>query len=177
MDFASYFLSLDYLKSGTPKQQRVYTLLQQHGVFEKLKEFSPVLAGTIPINIDIDTSDLDILCCFTRFDKFKLLVQHSFSEYPNYAYDEKIIREYPTALVRFDLEEFNVEIFAQPRPIIEQEGFQHMIIEHSILQQRGESFRQQIIELKRSGLKTEPAFAKALQLSGDPYLALLQYPL
>ncbi|GAA4445379.1 hypothetical protein GCM10023156_04920 [Novipirellula rosea] len=29
------------------------------------------------------------------------------------------------------------------------------------------------MELKQSGLRTEPAFAEALGLSGDPYVAIL----
>ncbi|MNO76159.1 hypothetical protein D3C76_672280 [compost metagenome] len=35
-------------------------------------------------------------------------------------------------------------------------------------------FRERIILLKTSGWKTEPAFAKALGLEGDPYEALLE---
>jgi hypothetical protein len=51
-----------------------------------------------------------------------------------------------------------------------------MITEFRILQLRGEEFRHDIIALKKSGLKTEPAFASLLGLSGDPYEALLNYP-
>ena len=50
-----------------------------------------------------------------------------------------------------------------------------MLIEHRLLQERGEAFRRAIITLKQRGYKTEPAFAKALGLKGDPYLALLPY--
>jgi hypothetical protein len=49
-----------------------------------------------------------------------------------------------------------------------------MLIEHSLLTEKGEHFRQEIIKLKRQGLKTEPAFAKLLGLDGDPYKAILK---
>ena len=38
----------------------------------------------------------------------------------------------------------------------------------------GEPLRKKIRELKVSGLKTEPSFAKVLGLSGDPFLAFLE---
>ncbi|MNK30599.1 hypothetical protein D3C87_490190 [compost metagenome] len=50
-----------------------------------------------------------------------------------------------------------------------------MLIEHQILQEKGEDFRLKIIALKRNGYKTEPAFAKLLNLQGNPYLDLLKY--
>jgi len=50
-----------------------------------------------------------------------------------------------------------------------------MLILHRLLQERGEAFRREIIALKQRAYKTEPAFAKALGLEGDPYLALLRY--
>ena len=50
-----------------------------------------------------------------------------------------------------------------------------MIIENEILKEQGEEFRKKIIELKIQGYKTEPAFAKLLQLSGNPYEAILNF--
>ena len=50
-----------------------------------------------------------------------------------------------------------------------------MIIEYDLLNKYGETFRQQIIQLKRKGYKTEPAFCKALGIEGNPYLELLKY--
>lgn len=50
-----------------------------------------------------------------------------------------------------------------------------MLIEHQILQSENEDFRLKIIELKKNGYKTEPAFAKLLDLEGNPYHALLAY--
>ncbi|MFD0616551.1 DUF4269 domain-containing protein [Paenibacillus sp. GCM10027629] len=48
-----------------------------------------------------------------------------------------------------------------------------MIVEHRILQVIGTEGKREIRELKQNGLKTEPAFAKWLNLDGDPYAALL----
>ncbi len=49
-----------------------------------------------------------------------------------------------------------------------------MITEHAILKEKGKNFKQEIIKLKASGLKTEPAFAKLLGIEGDPYEELLK---
>lgn len=50
-----------------------------------------------------------------------------------------------------------------------------MIKEYTILLEKGEEFRKQIIALKLRGIKTEPAFADLLGLEGDPYKAILDY--
>lgn len=68
-----------------------------------------------------------------------------------------------------------MEIFGQPVPTKQQMGYRHLIAEHKLLMKHGETFRQKIIKLKKQGYKTEPAFAKALGLKGDPYLELLKF--
>ena len=79
-------------------------------------------------------------------------------------------------VANFQLDEWPVEIFGQNRPVLEQNGFRHMVIEHLILEELGEDFRRQVVELTRSRIKTEPTFCRLLQLTGDdPYEALLNY--
>jgi hypothetical protein len=171
----STFETIDYLKQGNPRQQRAYIVLTVHAIFEKLSPFQPLLTGTIPINIDIENSDLDIICYWQ--DK-QLFIDHLisyFSNETNFSQEEKIIGSHSSVLARFQLEEFEIELFGQNIPTQEQSAYKHMLIEHQILQQKGKSFRQEIIRLKKEGMKTEPAFAKLLGLHGDPYEALLQY--
>ncbi len=74
----------------------------------------------------------------------------------------------------FNVGEFEVEIFGQNIPSKQQNAYLHLLVEHQILQQQGEDFRRNIIALKKIGYKTEPAFAKLLELKGNPYQALLE---
>ena len=50
-----------------------------------------------------------------------------------------------------------------------------MVIEDYLLRERGEEFRKEIIKLKQSGYKTEPAFCHLLGIDGDPYEGLISY--
>ena len=68
---------------------------------------------------------------------------------------------------------FMVEFFGEPLPVSRQRGYRHMVVEARLLELGGEPLQSAIIALKRSGLKTEPAFARHLGIHGDPYLALL----
>lgn len=56
------FSTIEYLKNGNQKQIKAFEVLSQNNILTNLTEFDPILVGTIPINIDIETSDLDIEC-------------------------------------------------------------------------------------------------------------------
>jgi hypothetical protein len=59
-------------------------------------------------------------------------------------------------------------------PTARQNGFRHLLVEAAVLAAGGEQWRRAVRRLKQQGLKTEPAFANLLRLSGDPYVALLE---
>ncbi|MGV2488720.1 UNVERIFIED_CONTAM: DUF4269 domain-containing protein, partial [Bacillus mycoides] len=58
------FDNIEYLQHGNNRQRQAYSILTNNQILSKLKQFDPILVGTIPINIDIENSDLDIICCF-----------------------------------------------------------------------------------------------------------------
>ncbi|MBP0019594.1 MAG: DUF4269 domain-containing protein [Cyanobacteria bacterium SBLK] len=163
---------LIYLLQGTPRQKAAYSILAE--ILPKLSAFDPVLTGTIPLNIDVPDSDLDIVCYTPDLEKFKRVLTENFGHFQNFILTQSIIDELPTVIVRFERNNFAFEIFGQSRPVIRQKAFRHMIVEARLLQYGGEKIRQQIRQLKQTGLKTEPAFAIAFNLTGDPYQTLLE---
>jgi len=169
------FTTLDYLKDGNDKQKQIREVLLRNRIFDLLAEFSPVLAGTFPIEIDIPGSDLDILCCFANPDNFSSVLKENFQTQDGFTLQETEMEGERIVLANFNLEGFPVEIFGQNIPVLQQRAFRHMIAEHRILQEKGEAFRNEIIRLKSAGIKTEPAFAQLLGIEGDPYLGLLEY--
>lgn len=169
------FDTIEYLKTGTHVQQRAWHILTTCEIMQELRAFTPILAGTIPLNINIDGSDLDILSCFEDEDEFAKSLNASFSQHEKFTIRKKEIGGIPTIIANFFVDGFEMEVFGQPIPVTEQNGYCHMVIEYKILQLKGEAFRLEIIRLKELGIKTEPAFAKLLGLEGDPYKALLEY--
>jgi len=168
----SKFDDIGYLASGTPRQQQAYQLLTQHKLMNILHEFDPLLVGTIPINIDIENSDLDIICCFNNKEYFKNAF--AFSGFEAFGLTDTIINQQETIVANFSIDGWPVEVFGQYIPTRQQNAYRHMVVEYLLLEHYGEPFRQQVIELKKQGYKTEPAFAKLLRLNSDPYLELLK---
>lgn len=169
------FLNINYLKSGTARQQKAFEVLNENLILQKLYDFTPILVGTIPINIAIDSSDLDIACYWKDKNHFIEMVRKNFSEEKSFQIYEKEISGEEAVVANFFKDDFEIEIFGQNIPVQEQFGFRHMIIEAKILEENGEDFRQKIIELKKLGIKTEPAFSQLLNLKGDPYEALINF--
>ena len=165
------FINVDYLKFGNKKQQNVFKLLNRIHIFDIIEKYNPILVGTIPIGIDIDSSDLDIICEVYDLDEFEILMKDKFSNFNKFKIN-KVNNEILT--VNFLVDDFEIEVYAQNIKSTEQNGYRHMIIENRILSLGGDLVRQKIIELKKSGLKTEPAFAKLLNLEGNPYDELLK---
>jgi len=169
------FKYIEYLKSGNKKQQLAYKVLSENRIITILQEFSPTLVGTIPINIDIKNSDIDIICNYVNQDKFINTLHSNFSNNTNYLLRKEIIKGQESIIANFIVDTFEIEIFGQTTPIDNQYAYRHMLIEYELLNKYGEDFRQKIISLKKQGYKTEPAFAIVLGLKGDPYESLLTY--
>jgi hypothetical protein len=164
-----------YLQSGSPVQQLAYGTLVRSGVFNVLKDFNPVLTGTLPLDIFVHGSDLDISCETYDHCTFHNILQANFQRHQNFHLKRKLLDAIDTTICSFAIDDFVFEITGQPVSITEQMAFRHMLAEFRILQQRGKTFKEKIIELKKKGLKTEPAFAQLLGLKGDPYSALLTF--
>lgn len=168
------FDSISYLATGNARQQNAYGVLKDHLILEILQAYDPILVGTVPIAIDISNSDLDIICCYQDKPAFKNLLLESFSDFKNFSLEEKEINGQEVVLAKLIADDWEIEIFGQALPTREQAGYRHMIIEDKLLTEHGESFRKEIIKFKKQGYKTEPAFARLLKLTGDPYLELLK---
>ena len=165
---------LTSLLHGTATQQAAYHALEALRVFALLRAFDPVLAGTIPLDIDIPGSDLDIVCCATDVEAFAQHLHTTFGQCDTFGLQHTIIDGLPTVIAQFTAQGFLIEIFGQPRPVMEQHAVRHMVVEERLLRHGGAEVRQHIRHLKSQGLKTEPAFAVVFRLPGDPYQTLLQ---
>ncbi|WP_281235081.1 DUF4269 domain-containing protein [Flavobacterium gelatinilyticum] len=170
-----HFETLDYLKDGNPKQILAYKTLTENKVLENLSEFNPILAGTIPINIDIENSDLDIICYWKNKCDFIEKVTSLFKDNPYFKIEETIVNGKESVIANFKLDAFEIEIFGQNIPTKDQNAYKHMIIEYKILMSKNDDFRLKIIKLKQNGYKTEPAFGELLGLKTDPYTELLDF--
>jgi len=168
------FLNINYLKRGSKRQQQAYKELIDLRIIEKLATFKPLLAGTIPIGIDIATSDLDIICTCKNHIEFSDELIKLFGNQKNFKVKSKLVCEVKTTIATFEGENFPIEIFGQYLEPAKQNAFRHMLVEYQILSQKGNNFKAKIVALKNSGIKTEPAFAQLLGLQGNPYKAILK---
>lgn len=164
----------DYLWAGSERQRAAARQLAELGVDNLTGVIDWALAGTVPLGIDLPESDLDILVYAEAPEEVRDAVVERFPQVPGLSVWPHS-REEETWCVAFVGNSFPIEFFIQPRPIRQQRAFRHMVAEYALLQREGAEFARRIRELKASGFKTEPAFAHALGLEGDPYLALLDY--
>ncbi len=169
------FLDISYLKTGNERQKEAYQILTANLILEKLNRFAPILVGTIPINIDIKNSDLDIICYIENKEEFLNTLQIHFQNEKGFVIAKS--ERFNSIKANFFIQDFEIEIFGQDIPTQQQNAYRHMLIEHKLLMEKGEDFRLQVIELKKQGLKTEPAFAKLLGLQGEAYEELLMLEL
>lgn len=166
------FADIDYLKYGNKKQKESYDILKKINIFNILKKYSPILVGTIPLGIDIGSSDLDIVCKVTNFIEFEELLNSKFGKHKNYSIN---LNECGNILVcNFYVDNIDIEIYGSEINSKDTNGYRHMMVEYRILNIAEDGFKEDIINLKRNGSKTEPAFAKVLNLQGNPYEELLK---
>ncbi|WP_339817294.1 DUF4269 domain-containing protein [Paenibacillus sp. FSL R7-0216] len=167
------FFDLTYLCQGNERQRQAYEAMEELQIVGKLACYHPVLAGTIPLDIDLPESDLDIICEVYDAKRFEQELELHFGVCSNYACSSKTVGGLLRTVANFTHRGFAFEVFGQPKPVTEQNAYQHMIVEHRLLEMGGPEAWDAIRKLKAAGLKTEPAFGRFFRLEGDPYEALL----
>jgi hypothetical protein len=168
------FKNIRYLKYGNSRQQNAYKTLSELKVFEKLKRFNPILTGTIPIEIDLPESDLDVICACSDHREFSDLNIKLFGQKKDFNISTCDYNGIITTLCQFKSNGFKIEIFGQNITTEKQNAYLHMMIEYKIMQEKGLEFKSKIKALKAKGVKTEPAFAELLKLKEKPYEELLK---
>lgn len=138
-----------------------------------LAPFHPLLAGTYPLGLQIEGSDIDLLCEIPSLERFEAFLDAHGALFGRATRRRAAHCRPPALVVSLELSGLEVEIFAQALPTHQQHGFRHMVVEGRLLALGGPALARAIVDLKRRGRKTEPAFAEALGLSGDPYAAVL----
>ena len=167
------FIDIEYLCQGNEKQRRAYRAIKNLKIMEVLKEYGPILAGTIPIDLDIEDSDLDIICEVYDFEKFQGTIVKKFGDFHKFRVETELENESLRTVCSFEYDGFIFEIFAQSIETINQNAYRHMMVENRILKIAGKKARETNRDLKRNGYKTEPAFGVYLKIPGDPYDFLL----
>ncbi|TGN09833.1 DUF4269 domain-containing protein [Leptospira ilyithenensis] len=167
------FFTPDYLETGNEKQRSLHSDLSNHKIISKLSGFYPLIAGTIPLGIDTENSDVDILTYHNNQNHLIKIAYAKFRHYFNFSYETKDFDGEPSVKVSFQTSLFSYEIFSQKIKPENQKGFLHMVAEKRFLDLADADFKNQIIEKKKQGMKTEPAFCEVLGQKGDPYQILL----
>jgi hypothetical protein len=147
--------------------------LARTGLLDLLAPFDPHVAGTPPLGLALPSSDIDIVCHAPDAGRFAALMWDALSDRPGFSMRQWTGRG-RAVVVGFLAEGWAFEIFAAAQPVALQAGWRHFTVERRLLTLGGEAFRAAVMRLRQEGLKTEPAFAAALGVVGDPYAALLE---
>lgn len=165
------FRDWSFLAQGSPDQRRAFAVLSRHRLFDRLGSADAVLAGTFPIDIAMAESDLDILVHADPTGYAPILAA-GFGREAGFRQRLVTVTDGAALVANFTLDGMPIEIFVQDIPVDRQMGWRHMMVEARLLR-LSSGLREAVRALKATGVKTEPAFARLLALSGDPYKSLL----
>ncbi len=146
--------------------------LARTAILETLRPFDPHVAGTPPLGLDLPDSDIDILCHAPHLPAFAQHVWAALHERDGFAI-RQWIGEGRSVIAAFHAEGWRFELFGQSVPVTHQWGWRHFRVEQRLLALGGTRLKEAVMRRRHQGVKTEPAFAELLRLSGDPYQALL----
>ena len=101
-----------------------------------LAEYHPVLCGTVPIGVDVEGSDLDMIMEAHDVDRYKDEIERLYGGLEGFRIREKTVKGVPTVIAGFRYRSFDFELFAQPVPVEEQDAYRHMLVEHHVVETR-----------------------------------------
>ncbi|MES5485449.1 DUF4269 domain-containing protein [Bradyrhizobium sp. INPA03-11B] len=141
-------------------------------VLERLEPFDPRIVGTLPLGLAVPGSDIDIVCHVLDPNSFADIVWKHYRSADDFVLYRWTSGTRP-AIARFVWDGWPFELFGDQRPVEQQRSWVHFEVERRLLALDDGRLRRAVGTLRAGGLKTEPAFAAVLGISGDPYQGLL----
>lgn len=141
-------------------------------ILDVLADFDARIAGTLPIGLAVGGSDIDVICYANDALPFAEAIWAHFRDLDSFCLFQWTSNDHPV-IARFLFAGWPFEIFGGSRPVDEQAAWRHFAIEKRLLDLDDGRLRSAVMALRAKGQKTEPAFAAALGIEGDPYRALL----
>ncbi|MES0810635.1 DUF4269 domain-containing protein [Roseibium sp. SCPC15] len=154
------------------ERARYQDVIENLRLLYRLSEFNPVVIGTPPLGIAIESSDIDIACSAEDLSHFGNTVKLQFGDLQEFRLRSVDHLSNPAVVASFIALDWQIELFCQELETDDQWGVRHFRVEQRLLTIEPE-LRREVLELKQQGLKTEPAFAHLLKLPGNPYEAML----
>jgi hypothetical protein len=174
--------SIDYLKAGSERQRHAFAALKKLELLDAMSKWTNgevemgvhlTLAGSVPLDLATNKSDLDIIVCAPDLKKMGEIYRRELGSLDGFQQDRGILLGTSTLITQFQFANENFEIFSQNVPIPRQNAVIHLLVEERLLAIGGEAFREKLMVLRLAGQKTEPAFGELLSLE-DPYRELLE---
>ncbi|GKQ52301.1 DUF4269 domain-containing protein [Bradyrhizobium sp. Ce-3] len=141
-------------------------------VLERLKPFDPRIVGTLPLDLAVPGSDIDIVCHAPDPNAFAEIIWTHYQSADDFVIYRWTAGPRPV-VARFVWDGWPFELFGDQHPVEQQRGWVHFEVERRLLALDDGGLRRAVGRLRAEGLKTEPAFAAALGIAGDPYRGLL----
>jgi predicted metalloenzyme YecM len=157
------------------KNIRVWSAVNKSDILNLFFENNPLIAGTFPLDIYTETSDLDIILEAFDFNILSASLVKHFGSSQEFKITSLEVDHQPTLICNFIFDGIPFEVFAQNRPSVQQTAYLHLLIEERLLKIGGDSFKQKVKNARLSGVKTEPAFAEILMINTDPFKSLLDF--
>lgn len=148
------------------------TVLAELDLLRRLSAFDPVVIGTPPLDLATEASDIDVACSHCDLSEFGRLVDIELGTLPGFVLEPVDGLDAPAVRAEFAYSGWRIELFCQTMPTAAQRGVRHFLVERRLLGLEPR-LRAVVMRYRRAGVKTEPAFARALNLSGDAYEAVL----
>ena len=166
--------SLEYV-INIENSMPVMSFLENSQILERLASYKPLISGSYPLNIATRESDLDILFQSKNLNLFKSDVMSLFSDNDSLIIKEKRHQDISSLIISLKYNELVIELFCQNKDVYRQQSNLHFLIEGRLLK-LFPKIQNKIHVLKKSGIKTEPAFGEVFDLTA-PYEELLELQL
>ncbi|GAM05172.1 DUF4269 domain-containing protein [Novosphingobium sp. MBES04] len=148
-------------------------ILASSGLPDVLAAYDARVVGTFPLGLDVAGSDVDIVCHAPDAKAFAHELWARFAQSEHFALRQWVQGE-RAVIAQFSICDLPLEVFGAPVPVAMQAGWRHFEVERRLLALGGVAFHAAVREVRRTGVKTEPAFAQVLGLAGDPYARLFE---